>query len=317
MVTINIDLGGTLIKTGILRNRQLVSVISDKAEPFEGLVNNLPKIEKTVDQLLIDNNIRHEEFIGIGISFPGLVNSKSKKVLSTLKKYEDALDLDLEDWAYHKWNVPLYIENDARVALLGEWQHGMGIGYNDILMITLGTGIGTAVMIDGKLLIGKHFQAGNLGSHITVNYNGELCPCGNIGCMESESSTWRLPKLIRSTTGFKNSLLKNEKKLDYEALFRNATLNDSVACKVLDHSYLIWASGIISMIHAFDPEIIIISGGIMKSAEAIIPELQKRIDKHAWTDWGKVKIFPARHINSAALYGCDYLVRTRLMLKGQ
>ncbi len=316
MVTINIDLGGSLIKIGVLRNRKLVSVISEKAEPFNGLINNLPKIEEIIDRILVDENIDADDFMGIGISFPGLVNPGSKKVLSTLKKYEDALDLNLEDWARHKWKVPLFIENDARVALLGEWQHGVGAGYNDILMITLGTGIGTAVMIDGKLLVGKHFQAGNLGSHITVNYNGDLCPCGNIGCMESESSTWRLPELIRSASGFENSLMKNEKTLDYESLFRNASKNDPVALKVLNHCYLVWASGIISMIHAFDPEIVILSGGIMKSAGLIIPELQKRIDKHAWTDWGNVKIYPAKHINSAALYGCDYIIR-RALLKNQ
>lgn len=310
MVTIAIDLGGTIIKTGLLRDSKLITTKSMNVEAAESLSSNFPKIESIINQLLAENNVTEEELMGIGISFPGIVDSEKKKVLSTLKKYDDAIELDMPGWASQKWGIPLFIENDARAALLGEWKHGAGVGYEDILMITLGTGIGTASMIEGKLLKGKHFQAGNLGSHITVNYSGEKCPCGNIGCMESESSSWRLPNLIRSSKGFENSLMRSEKLLDYEALFRNAALKDPVACKVLDHIFLVWASGIISMIHAFDPEIIILSGGIMKSAEVIVPELQKRVDKYAWTDWGKVKLFPAKNINSAALFGVDYLVQS-------
>lgn len=309
MNTIAIDLGGTIIKAGLLDGKKLLGSVTEKATSGKGLKNNLPEIEKMIGRLLESNRVEVKEILGIGFSFPGLVDSAQNRVLSTNKKYDDAPDLDLPRWAKETWDLPLYLENDARMALLGEWQHGAGQGIENSVMVTLGTGIGSAVLIDGKLLKGKHFQAGNLGGHFTVNHRGTVCTCGNIGCMESEASTWRLPELIKSHTAYGSSSLKNEELLDYEALFRNASRNDFLANEILDHCFSVWSSGLISMIHAFDPEIIILSGGIMKSAPVILPELQKRVDQYAWTPWGKVELLKAKNINTAALYGADYLVR--------
>lgn len=311
MNTIAIDLGGTIIKAGLLDGKKLLGSVTEKATSGKGLKNNLPVIEKMIGRLLENHRVEVKEILGIGFSFPGLVDSVHNRVLSTNKKYDDAPDLDLSRWAKETWDMPLYLENDARMALLGEWQHGAGKGIENSVMVTLGTGIGSAVLIEGKLLKGKHFQAGNLGGHFTVNHRGTVCTCGNIGCMESEASTWRLPKLIKEHSAFESSSLKNEKMLDYETLFRNAAENDSLANKILDHCFSVWSSGLISMIHAFDPDVIILSGGIMKSAPVILPELQKRVNRYAWTPWGKVKLLKAENINTAALYGADFLVRSR------
>ena len=314
MYTIAIDLGGTIIKIGLLNETGLVAVKTANSSSADGLANNFPTIENEIIQLIKEEKVVPTGLLGIGFSFPGLVDSVQNKVISTNKKYDDAPDLDLVQWAKQTWGVPLFLENDARVALLGEWKHGAGAGYENVVMVTLGTGIGSAVLIDGKLLRGKHFQAGNLGGHFTVNHRGGKCTCGNIGCMEAEASTWRLPELIRSNSKFEASLLASESLLDYEALFRNAALRDPVAEEVLDHCFSVWSSGLISMIHAFDPEVIILSGGIMKSASVILPELQKRINQLAWTPWGKVKLLEAQNINAAALYGADYLVRSSLQM---
>jgi len=164
-------------------------------------------------------------------------------------------------------------------------------------------------LIGGELLIGKHFQAGNLGGHFVVNHKGPVCTCGNLGCVEAEASTWRLPSLLKEHPGFGQSAIKNEEVLDFRALFHHAKNNDKVAKEVLDHCLSAWAAGIITMIHAFDPEMIILSGGIMKSAEVILPALQEKVNQLAWTPWGKVKLVEAKFPDSAALYGADYLVR--------
>lgn len=313
MKTIAIDLGGTIIKAGLLDGKNLLESCVEEASSGEGLINSLPLIEKMIAGMLENKKVSKKELLGIGFSFPGLVDSLRNRVLSTNRKYDDAPALDITRWAKETWNLPLYLENDARMALLGEWRHGAGKGTDNIVMITLGTGIGSAVLIEGKLLRGKHFQAGNLSGHFTVNHRGAVCSCGNIGCMEAEASTWRLPELIKNHPAFASSSLKNEKVLDYEALFRNAGRNDSLANEILDHCFSVWSSGLITMIHAFDPEIIILSGGIMNSAPVILPELQKRVNKHAWTPWGKVKLLKAENINTAALFGADYLVRANIL----
>jgi glucokinase len=309
---IAIDLGGTIIKIGLFQNGELIDRKEITAQSASGLKPQLPELEQVVDQLLLTNQLQNTDVLGIGFSFAGLVDSAANRILSTNQKYDDGPDTDLVGWARGKWDWPLFAMNDARMALLGEWQHGAGKGYGDVVMVTLGTGIGSAVLLGGELLIGKHFQAGNLGGHFVVNHHGKTCTCGNIGCVEAETSTWRLPSLLKEHPDFGQSAIKNEAILDFRALFHHAGNNDQVAKEVLDHCLSAWAGGIITMIHAFDPEIIVISGGIMKSASIILPALSEKVTQRAWTPWGKVKLVEAKHPDSAALYGADYLVRSSL-----
>jgi glucokinase len=130
--------------------------------------------------------------------------------------------------------------------------------------------------------------------------------------MESEASTWRLPSLLCEHPAFFESSIKNEAVLDFKALFYHAGNNDLVAKEILEHCLSAWSAGIISMIHAFDPEVIILSGGIMKSSAIILPFLQEKVNQLAWTPWGKVKLIEARFPESAALYGADYLVQSKV-----
>jgi len=189
--TIAIDLGGTFIKIGLLQNGELVDRKEVVAQSASGLKNQIPALESEIDQLMLVNKVQKEDILGIGFSFAGLVDSKQNRILSTNQKYDDGPDTDLVGWAREKWNWPLFALNDARMALLGEWQHGAGQECSDLVMVTMGTGIGSAVLIGGELLIGKHFQAGNLGGHFVVNHKGTVCTCGNVGCVEAEASTWR------------------------------------------------------------------------------------------------------------------------------
>jgi glucokinase len=312
--TIAIDLGGTIIKIGLMKEGQLCDRMEITARSASGLKTQLPELQAAIDKILINNHLSSNDILGIGFSFAGLVDSSKNRIVSTNQKYDDGPETDLVGWAKSNWDLPLFAENDARMALLGEWKHGAGQGCENLVMVTLGTGIGSAVLIEGKLLKGKHFQAGNLGGHFTVNHLGKICTCGNVGCMESEASTWRLPELIRYNPGYEASSLKNEALADFEALFRNAQNGDHLALEILDHCYSVWSAGLISMIHAFDPEIILLSGGIMKSADVFLPELQHRINQYAWTPWGKVQLIAAKNISNSALFGADYLVRSLMEL---
>lgn len=308
--TIAIDLGGTIIKIGLLKSGQLIDRLEIKAQSVSGLKTQLPELEKAIDKMLQINQLSAANVLGTGFSFAGLVDSSKNRILSTNQKYEDAPGIDLVGWAKDRWSWPLFAENDARMALLGEWQNGAGTSCSDLVMVTIGTGIGSAVLIDGILLKGKHFQAGNLGGHFVVNHHGSVCTCGNIGCVEAEASTWRLPSLLKEHHGFNSSSIKKEEVLDFKALFHHAGNKDKVAMEVLDHCISVWSAGIITMIHAFDPEMIILSGGIMKSSEVFLPVLQEKVNQLAWTPWGKVKLVEAKFPDSAALYGADYLVRS-------
>lgn len=310
--TIAIDLGGTIIKIGLLSNGELVDRSEITAQSVSGVKSQLPELEADINKLLKTNELSGDDLSGIGFSFAGLVDSHKNKIISTNQKYDDGPETDLVGWAKSNWNCLLFVENDARMALLGEWQYGAGQGCENIVMVTMGTGIGSAVLIEGKLLKGKHFQAGNLGGHFTINHRGTVCTCGNIGCVEAEASTWRLPSLLKEHPEFSESSIKNEEILDFRTLFHHAANNDRVAKEVLNHCLSAWSAGIITMIHAFDPEMIILSGGIMKSSAIVLPALQEKVNNLAWTPWGKVKLVEAKFPDSAALYGADYLVRSSI-----
>jgi len=312
--TIAIDLGGTIIKIGLLKGGLLIDRKEVLARSQSGLQPQLAELEIIIDKLLQNHQIFKEDVMGIGFSFPGLVDSLHNTIISTNKKYDDGPVTDLEGWARQKWNWPLFAENDARMALLGEWQSGAGKGCNDLAMLTFGTGIGSAVIINGGLLKGKHFQAGNLGGHFVVNHQGTPCTCHGVGCVEAEASSWRLPSLLKEHPGLSSSSLNKEADTDFKTLFLHAQNNDQVATEVFEHCISAWSAAIINMIHAFDPEMIILGGGIMKSADIILPPLQEKVHKQAWTPWGKVKLFAAQHPDSAALYGADYLVWQTLNL---
>jgi glucokinase len=309
--SIVLDLGGTLIKLALAVKGKLLAVNEIEVSDHKLLKPFLPVIEEKVREMAYSDSISATEFAGIGMAFPSIVDCDNGKILSDYVKYKDTNDLNLHNWAKEKFNAPIFFENDSRAALIGEWQYGAGLGHKNIVLITIGTGVGSSVLMDGKILRGKHYLAGNLGGHITINYKGKTCNCGNIGCLESEASTWALPEKIKQHPGFINSDLKKEKNLDFEALFRLAAVGDSLACTIRDECLKAWSFGVVNLIHSFDPEIVIVGGGVMKSKDYILPYIQETIDRHTWLAAGTVKIKPAKYENHAALLGMDFLIRNK------
>jgi len=305
MKTLALDLGGTRIKMGIVeRDKILASSIID-ALSAGGLQGRLPDIEEAASGLL---GRVGEPVAGMGISAPGIVDPHASRVTSINAKYADAVGFDFPSWAKKSFGLPLRMENDARSALVGEWQFGAGRGCNNLVMVTLGTGIGGAAMIDGKLLYGKHFQAGCLGGHFTIDYEGDECNCGNIGCAESIASSWALPLRAKRDPAYTASPLSKGASLDYRALLHYSDDGDSLSQRLLQESLRAWTMCVINLIHAYDPEMVILGGGLMQSAEAILPAVRDGVHRHAWTPWGKVQILKARDTENAALLGISYLL---------
>ncbi|MGC2618066.1 MAG: ROK family protein, partial [Acidobacteriaceae bacterium] len=157
-------------------------------------------------------------------------------------------------------------------------------------------------MIGGQLLRGKHEQAGVLGGHTPVALNGRRCTCGGLGCAESEASGWSLPLVAAAWPGFAGSAFA-ARTLDFENLFACAAQGDAVAREILDHCLRVWGAAAVAAIHAFDPDVLVYGGGVMRSADAILPFLQEYVRTNAWTPWGTVQVRAAQLGNDAALLG--------------
>jgi glucokinase len=247
---------------------------------------------------------------GIGLAFPGIVNPVEKRVISTNDKYNDACKLSLDDWVKNRWGVNFEIDNDARVATLGEWKYGAAVGYNNVVMMTIGTGIGTGVVIDGKLLYGEHFQAGSLGGHFVVDYKARRCSCGNIGCVEALASSFFLPSIIKENDLVSAKFKADADGCDFRMIFELADAGSEDAIIIRDECMNVWSAGIINYIHAYDPEIVVAGGGIMKSKNIIIPYLNNRVDSLVWCPSGKVEIV-ASVLDNAAILGIEYLLKIK------
>jgi glucokinase len=313
MKTIALDLGGTRIKIGVIEGNVILASTMIEAFSGNGLRARLQSIEEAVFELLRSYHIPLNDIVGVGVSIPGIVDPRRKTVLSVNQKFFDSVGFDFRGWAHEKFGLPVYMENDARAALVGEWRYGAGIGCDNIVMVTLGTGVGGAALIEGRLLHGKHYQAGCLGGHFTINFVGQLCNCGNVGCVETEASSWSLPQQAMNDEGFQQSMLSRSGFIDYEKLFASAKKNDALAGRLLHNSLLAWGSCVVNLIHAYDPELVIVGGGIMRSADMILPFLRKYVDSLAWTPWGKVKIAAARDTDNAALLGIGQLMTESLL----
>ena len=303
MLALSLDLGGPHIGCGVVRDNELLGSIALDSKLARSLKSHLPRVTAALRDLLNETGSTVGECDGITISFPGIVDVRNGRILSTLKKYEDAIHLNLKRWAIEQFGLRLRIENNARMALLAEQYAGAAQGVQDVVMITLGTGIGGAAMMLGKLVRGAHAQAACLGGHVPVSYRGHTCACGNVGCAEAEASGWSLPRIVRETPGFDSSSLASVAQLNFQTLFEEAQKEDSVACAVRDHCLNIWAANAIAAIHAYDPEVVVFGGGVMQSTDVILPFVEKHVRKHAWTSWGTPRVCSAILGGNAALLG--------------
>jgi len=303
MLALSLDMGGTHIGCGVIRDNVLLASTSLDSELAGSLESLLPGIRDLLRALLKECGVTAEECAGIAIGFPGIVDVRSGRILSTLKKYEDAIHLDLEKWAIEQFGLNLRIENDARMALIGEQYAGAAQGVQDVVMITLGTGIGGAAMMLGKLVRGTHSHAACMGGHLPVNYLGHKCTCGNVGWAEAEASGWSLPRIVRETRGFKKSSLANVARIDFRELFTAARNGDAVANPVRQHCLKVWAANAVALVHAYDPEMVVIGGGVMQSADDILPFVKEHVEEHVWTSWGTPEVCAAALGGSAALLG--------------
>lgn len=311
MTILACDLGGTRMKIGVVRGGRVLARAVEPAHSHLGLAPQLPVLKAAWRRLLTRLKLTLADCIGVSVAFPSLVDCVTGRVLAETGKFDDAMRLDLREWARTELGLPLLIENDARMALIGEWRFGAGQGCDNLVMLTLGTGLGVCAVIEGRVLRGKHGQAGVLGGHLTVRYGGRQCYCGNRGCAEAEASTAFLRPLAEESPEWGRSSLRTAATLDYARVFSHAAAGDACAAAVRDHSLLVWGSLAVNLIHAYDPEILVLGGGIMASAGEILPAIAGHVNRHANTPWGKVRVVSSALGDHAALVAGEWLLRER------
>lgn len=309
MYYVGIDLGGTVIKIGLVSEGKVLDTARLDADSGSGLASRLSPMKEAVDTLLAKHCVTPSSLGGVSLAFPGIVDVAGAKAAGTNAKYDDAPELDLRSWVRECWNVEFAMDNDARAAAVGEWLYGAGRGCRNMVMMTIGTGIGTGVVLDGHLLYGHNNCAGSLGGHLIVDYKGRRCTCGNIGCVEAHGSSFFLPEIMKDLSGVSEQFAEDPSNRNFRTLFEKYRKGDPEAVTVVESCMDVWAYGIVNYVHAYDPEIVVMGGGVMKSSDIILPYVREKVASLAWQPGDKVRIVASESGDDAALLSADYYFR--------
>ena len=248
---------------------------------------------------------------GVGFAYPGIVDMQNQRVLCINDKYTDAAETDFARWAKERFGLELILINDAAAALCGEMTYGAGRGYDSGVLLMVGTGIGTAVYSQGRLLTGKHGAIGILGGHIAIAHEQpRLCTCGNLGCLEAYAGTWALPGIAHEHPGFERSVLKYAERIDYRALAEGCEAGDAVCRDVFRNACRALCAGAANLVHAYDPDLLILSGGASRIS-ALRTAIQEHLDRYAWTPGGCVRVTVAENPEASVALGLSSLFEKR------
>ncbi|WP_067249819.1 ROK family protein [Microbacterium resistens] len=285
-----IDFGGTGIKIAVAADDRILSSARLDARRDAG---DLDAAAASARALLAEAGDAPD---AVGIAVPGVVDPDSGRMLHANAKYDAFRDLDLRAWSAAEFGAPAVVENDARAALVGETTSGVAAGERDAVLVTLGTGIGTAAQIAGVPLRGRRGHAGILGGHVTIDRNGPVCPCGNVGCGEALASSASLAQ--QSPTG--------------AALTLRDLFADDAHAGIRDAFLHVWGATVVTLIHMYDPAVVVLSGGVLRAGDAVRAPLESYARAHLWPSVTAPRFLVPPEPELSVARGLSVLARTAL-----
>ena len=299
-----IDVGGTTCKIGFFEtNGKLI----DKWEIKTNTENNgaaiLSDIAQAVDNKLAQEGISKDDVQGVGIGVPGPV--KSNGVVNRCVNLGWGI-VNVEEELGNLTGLKVKAGNDANVAALGEMWQGAAKGCKDVIMVTLGTGVGGGIIVDGKVVAGFNGAGGEIG-HITVNHDEiEACNCGQYGCLEQYTSATGIVRVAKRKLAKTNdeTSLRNSPELTAKDVFDEAKSGDAVALGLVDEVCGILGSTLSNIACVVDPEVVVIGGGVSKAGSILIESIQKHFVETSFHACRNTKFVPAGLGNDAGMYGC-------------
>ncbi len=315
--SIGIDLGGTDIKGGVLSSdgklmyRTVVSThVNDGAKAIaKRITQMILQVCSQIQSQTNYNQLTTNEIIGIGLGSPGLILAESG-IIHFSPNFPGWSDIPILDYVAAELGnikIPLYIDNDVNAMVLGELYHGAGVGYENIVGLTLGTGVGGGIVLNRKVYHGSWNSAGELG-HTIVQPNGRKCGCGNRGCLEAYVGAKHIVQRTRQniTSGQKSCL--NPDVLTPKQIAFAAEAGDKLAEEVFAETGRFIGIALTSIAHILNPEIAIIGGGIAGAGEKLLfQHIREEFRKRTMGIPSQMEIVPAKLGNDAGLIGAAML----------
>ncbi len=312
---IGIDVGGTNVKIALVDDNGKIiysnSVPTYAKMGYEYTVNN---IKQAIKDLMKETNTTPSDIEGIGFDFPGQVDCKTG-VVKLAPNIPGWVNVPIAQMIEDEFHIPTRIDNDVRCAALGELKFGAGKGCENFICITVGTGIGSGIVINGKVVRGATNAAGELG-HIKLQMNGgPICGCGDTGCLEAFASGPAIVAMAQEyikggkSTKFREMAAVEGGEITPYMVAKAAEEGDPVAKRIFEIVGEYIGIGLTSVINLLNPEKVIIGGGVAESGELLLGPIRKTIKERAMVVAGNaVEIVPAQLGNSAGVIGASMLI---------
>lgn len=303
-----VDVGGTTVKMGFFEtDGKLLDKWEIKTNTGDGGSSILSDIAQSIDNKLAQEGVSKNDVQGVGIGVPGPV--------STDGVVHGCVNLgwgtvDVAEELGRLTGLPVAVGNDANVAALGEMWQGGAKGCKDVIMVTLGTGVGGGIIVDGKIVAGFNGAGGEIG-HITVN-NDEIepCNCGQYGCLEQYTSATGIVRMAKRKLAKTSeaTVLRDYTELTAKDIFDEAKKGDGIAIGLVDELGDILGSALSNMACVVNPEVIVIGGGVSKAGEILIDTIQKHFEETSFHACRNTRFALATLGNDAGMYGCMQMI---------
>jgi len=277
---VGVDLGATNLRVGVCdAQRQLLSFVKEPTLAHEGTALVIERIAKAVVKAIRESRKPREEMVGVVIGACGLVNRQtgcfvSSSVMPTWQK------VALAEPISRAVDLPVILENDANAAVFGEWWAGVAQGTRNVVGMTLGTGIGGAAIVDGRLYYGSNDQAGEFG-HMTVDPDGPQCFCGNRGCLGLlAGATGMVQRCVEQIRRGRHSLLAGSvdgerATLTAQAIYEAAVVGDELAAEVVVQTGKYLGIGVANLLSCFNPDMVIFTGGMTGMGDRLLAMMRQ------------------------------------------
>jgi glucokinase len=305
-----VDIGGTKIMTALFKaDGKMLAKDVRPTLVSEGVDAVIERLCAAINEILADNKMSLSQIGAIGIACAGGIDTGKGIVVTPSPHLPGWADLPLAEIVKKKTGVLAYLVNDASAAALGEQRYGAGRGVKNLILFTLGTGIGGGIIIDGKLYLGARGGAGEFG-HMTVEADGLQCDCGNIGCLEKYASGTAVARdaIERISRGAKSSLIDMAggkiDEITAEMVGKAAQSGDNLAREAIARTAYYLGIGMVNIVNIFNPEMVVIGGGMSALGEMIIAPGRKMVAERPYSiNAQSVRVVTGRLGNEAGVYG--------------
>lgn len=282
MIYVGVDVGGMSIKVGLVTNEgKIVLSRSFETEQEKGFKSMFARTADMINVLLAEAGYTILDLGGIGIGIPGTVDAKNGMIVSAVNI--GCKNKNLVEEMSQYFNVPIMVGNDANLAALGEQRFGAGKGHDNVVMVTLGTGIGGGIIIDGKLYEGNGGAGGEIGHQIIV-IDGEQCNCGRRGCWERYASATGLINqtkvaMAENPNSLMHKIATEKGKVDGRTAFLAKDAGDIAGSAVVEQYIHFLSEGLLNLAYILHPEMFIIGGGISHEGKNVMEPIKKNMDE--------------------------------------